>query len=98
MAYKPYADLTAQQKQLFTDEAAYKSFMEATQPPAPTTPTTRQEQVSAIQEAMPTTKTDTSALTQATTAAQMVQPTLPGGTQISPQLQQLQTGELQATP
>ena len=37
MAYKPYADLTAQQKQLFTDEAAYKSFMEAAKPPAPTT-------------------------------------------------------------
>lgn len=98
MAYKPYADLTAQQKQLFTDEAAYKSFMEATQPPAPTTPTTRQEQVSAIQEAMPTTQTDTSALTQATTAAQMVQPTLPGGTQITPQLQQQQAGEIQTTP
>ena len=89
MAYKPYADLTEQQKQLFTNEAAYKSFMDATQPAAPTSPTTRQEQVTALQTAIPETKTDTSALTQATTAAQMVQPTLPSGTVITPQLQQL---------
>ena len=31
MAYKPYAELTPEQKQQFPDEAAYKQFMDATQ-------------------------------------------------------------------
>jgi len=66
--------------------------------PTPKSPTTREEQVTALQTAIPETKTDTSALTQATTAAQMVQPTLPSGTAITPQLQQVQTGEIQTTP
>ena len=98
MAYKPYEDLTDQQKQLFADEGAYKSFMDTTQPKPKATGTTRQQQVSAIQEALPTTRTDTSALTQATTAAQMVQPTLPSGSTITPELQQARTDEIQTTP
>ena len=94
MAYTPYANLTEAQKKIFTTETGYKSFMDATQ----TSPTTREQQVDAIQTAIPDTKTDTSALTQATTAAQMVQPTLPTGTQITPELQQVQTPEIQTTP
>ena len=31
MAYKPYTELTPEQKQQFPDEAAYKQFMDATQ-------------------------------------------------------------------
>ena len=31
MAYKPYSELTPEQKQQFPDEAAYKTFMDATQ-------------------------------------------------------------------
>jgi len=94
MAYTPYADLTEQQKTIFNTEDAYKSFMDSTQ----TAPTTRESQVEAIQTAMPSTTQDTSALTQATTTSQMVQPTLPSGTQITPQLQQVQTPEIQTTP
>jgi len=31
MAYKPYGELTPEQKQQFPDEAMYKQFMDATQ-------------------------------------------------------------------
>jgi hypothetical protein len=98
MAYKPYADLSEQQKQLFANESSYKSFMDNTQPEPKATGTTREQQIGAIQEALPTTRTDTSALTQATTAAQMVQPTLPSGARINPELQQVRAGEIQTTP
>jgi hypothetical protein len=66
--------------------------------PTPTSPTTREEQVGAIQQAIPSTQTSTSGLTQATTAAQMVQPTLPSGAMVTPQLQQVRAGEIQTTP
>ena len=79
-------------------EFTLKQTPAMTPQPSPKASTTREQQVSAIQQAIPSTQTSTSALTQATTAAQMVQPTLPSGTAISPELQQVRAGEIQTTP
>jgi hypothetical protein len=84
MAYKPYADLTPEQQQIFGSEEQYKTTMEATQ----------------VANTPQTTLTDPSQYVQAQVGAAVTQPTLPQGTSILPNLalQQVTPETLQTTP
>jgi hypothetical protein len=84
MAYKPYADLTPEQQQIFGSEEQYKTTMEATQ----------------VANTPQTTLTDPSQYVQAQVGAAVTQPTLPQGTSVLPNLalQQVTPTTLQTTP